>query len=523
MTRYLRSIWQIWNYICEEDDALRLQLDISTVDVLQGRCHRYSEDRNYLETRRSESFPAVCGPHIRENLWQRIMSVDSIITSLHTFLEDTKYLEPCAKVLKGLLPSKFKGSIQQAFETLHNGQKLLKLQMSENTSRLQDQPSVATNHWKAYRQLWLFAMRHFPEMVGHAPRKDSRSIRCPKSNTEYIYWHDIAELAVACGYERVKRPFLHRVDADVKMTEEFLRRVRPRTDGHAVTSFDQEVRQIVSILQGMDDKIDSDQPAQSKNPCLEDLAHRCGVPFAESFDRDNRLLFLHTIYAPRLQEETLTSFSVKKDMFIRFFGIQAVPLLTNPGRLPNDGDGEAAMPALRDLIGDGMMQYDATSDIVIENRAATQATVEYSASEYSQPSRSLTPRPLTPNKSLDPPSGPDLHALVPQDDSEPSEPHSGQSVSQAEALKIFWTFPKQHTPDSEKMLIITEESSGRFTIHVLDHTDQRGIIRVVGGRKAFVREGPNSNRQRVTGSVDLIKRQEPCVMVYHPLHERQIE
>ena len=53
-------------------------------------------------------------------MYPRISSIPCIIPSLHTFLEDTKYLEPCCKILREILPPRSKGTISQRFRRIHD-------------------------------------------------------------------------------------------------------------------------------------------------------------------------------------------------------------------------------------------------------------------------------------------------------------------------------------------------------------------------------------------------------------------
>ena len=61
----------------------------------------------------------------------RIRSIRYIILSLHTFLDDTKYLELGAKVIKALLPLGCETSIYEKFIDLHNNQKHWKKETAE--------------------------------------------------------------------------------------------------------------------------------------------------------------------------------------------------------------------------------------------------------------------------------------------------------------------------------------------------------------------------------------------------------
>jgi len=55
--------------------------------------------------------PAVVAGDHRSQIFDRVCSIEHVIPSIHTFLEDTKYVEPPVRILKELLPGKCKGSM----------------------------------------------------------------------------------------------------------------------------------------------------------------------------------------------------------------------------------------------------------------------------------------------------------------------------------------------------------------------------------------------------------------------------
>src|SRR5947207_25155 len=98
MTRYLRRVKETWSLIIGENENYRLLIDPNTVHLLQGRCPGLSsEDRAFVQMRMlsGELFPAIKADDIRSQIFNRLCSIKHIIISIHTFQEDTKYLEPC--------------------------------------------------------------------------------------------------------------------------------------------------------------------------------------------------------------------------------------------------------------------------------------------------------------------------------------------------------------------------------------------------------------------------------------------
>lgn len=67
----------------------------------------------------------------RLRVFDRICSIEYVISFIHIFLEDTKYLESLARILKKLLSSKYRDFMSQHFNVFHNEQTKMKMQMSK--------------------------------------------------------------------------------------------------------------------------------------------------------------------------------------------------------------------------------------------------------------------------------------------------------------------------------------------------------------------------------------------------------
>ncbi len=134
LTRCLRRVNNAWTRIVENKKDDQLRLDANTIAILRGRCPFGStEDRAFVQMRMlaDDIFPAIKTDGQRSAIFDRICSIEYVIPSIHFVVENTKYLEPGARILKELLPNKSKGSISQQFRARHNGQASMKVQISE--------------------------------------------------------------------------------------------------------------------------------------------------------------------------------------------------------------------------------------------------------------------------------------------------------------------------------------------------------------------------------------------------------
>lgn len=188
--------------------------------------------------------------------------------------------------------------------------------------------------WKAYLQIWLFEMRHFPEMVGISPRKDDGKPKPAVQRPDDNLWHRIAKLALKGNFDSAAiRQYIGR-DPDVKMASEFLRQCRPTEHyNFDETVFSSEVQRIATTLRAVQARgTTSTAPLLSFNGQGNmSLADRCGRPFEQSFLDDKKYLFISYIYNTHwaslsleqltsLRQRHLTSFMVKRDIFHAFFG-----------------------------------------------------------------------------------------------------------------------------------------------------------------------------------------------------------
>ncbi|RDK41064.1 hypothetical protein M752DRAFT_284567 [Aspergillus phoenicis ATCC 13157] len=102
---YIQHILNVWTYIMGPQHVS--DLDAESVRLLQGRSPVWSAiDHDFIRRLLSVGvlFPGVTDPERRALLARRLLSVATIIPSLRTFMEDTKYLLPCALALRRLIP-----------------------------------------------------------------------------------------------------------------------------------------------------------------------------------------------------------------------------------------------------------------------------------------------------------------------------------------------------------------------------------------------------------------------------------
>ena len=295
--------------------------------MLQGKCPAFSrEDCSSIESQ-VDCYGIFSGVHARSRhgILARLRLIDRPIPSIHTFLEDIKYLEPCAKIMKALLPPGFRGSVETAFRSRFDERLSWMEQVSEDEAVSRTENVWAVAYKKAYQQLWLYTMRHFPEMIGQCPRKDHGRPKPQIPAIEQSWWNGLSSLAADCGFVSLNGSYANRESADLRMARDFLRQARPDLlYEFDAGSFDTEVQRICGVLTRCKRRrLGPEDPKMStdRDVCGNDIAYRCGRPFESSFLDDRQYLFLRHMDCNMAcrQKRYITSFAVIRAMFKNFF------------------------------------------------------------------------------------------------------------------------------------------------------------------------------------------------------------
>ncbi|EAS29514.3 uncharacterized protein CIMG_08260 [Coccidioides immitis RS] len=121
---YLQRMFDSWSSIFGDQEELFPLLDHNTVFHLETLAPRHAtrdagKIRELMQGGRI--FSMVRHDEDRRVILEQLLATDGRILSFKTFLQDTLYLEPCAKALRRLLPSKPPGSLREAFFGSYTG------------------------------------------------------------------------------------------------------------------------------------------------------------------------------------------------------------------------------------------------------------------------------------------------------------------------------------------------------------------------------------------------------------------
>ncbi|KAJ5184200.1 hypothetical protein N7492_001816 [Penicillium capsulatum] len=226
-------------------------------------------------------------------------------------------------VIKKVLPVNFKRTIRQTMIRSYVAQgPQVPVQSSENNF-LERDGTGKYGFWSAYRQLFLFAMRHFCPLTDEHPHGFSQLARSRCLDQSEL-WQRLKKLLAKLGFilPRSQNNVLAS-SVECIAIRTFLTRLRPpELFVYDESNISEWSTKIADFLCSMPPRIVTGlAPAQTWDK-TEDwcLGQRCGMTNTETFFSDQRYLFLENIYsADQAAQENITTFAVKRDIFRFFF------------------------------------------------------------------------------------------------------------------------------------------------------------------------------------------------------------
>jgi hypothetical protein len=277
---YLQNMYNVYSTIMEGIDGELLDED--TVKSLEGRSPVWSTaDRVYIEDlfQTGKVFWRVTDRNTRTQLKHAVLSINTVIPSFATYLHNTKFLEPAALVLRRLLPNRFSGTMVQQ----------MRRHFVSKTTDLTEQEAEFS---RAYRSVWLVALRLFPYLTKMKPLLDFR-MQEQEYKEDPRRWSLMAKSALNYGFKT------------------------------------REISQLVSDCPP-DAAMQTDNPKLTVNSIHQwNLKRRCGMPSVAMFRQITPYLSFEHIYAIRTMEPglELTSFAVARDTIRAFFLQEEQPRL----------------------------------------------------------------------------------------------------------------------------------------------------------------------------------------------------
>ncbi|KAL2808642.1 hypothetical protein BJX63DRAFT_424458 [Aspergillus granulosus] len=221
---YLEQIYHKWSFIMGDESTFAL-LDTETVVSLETLTPKASFDASRISTMMNENklFPAIHEAATREDIMQRLLSIQGRIPSFATFIDDSKCMEAWVKSLRPLItsiPGSFRTAMLAQFRPIHH--------IIQTSSGFQSFQCTASSYKLfAYIMLFLAAMRDFPVLARMPPRQTPGGGKPMIQGCYEQYQAHIAQLALDLGCMSNKIHEIVKNDPDYSAARGFINHSRP--------------------------------------------------------------------------------------------------------------------------------------------------------------------------------------------------------------------------------------------------------------------------------------------------------
>ncbi|KAL4861129.1 hypothetical protein BDV12DRAFT_204336 [Aspergillus spectabilis] len=320
---YLTHVKNFWATLVDHDRTRMALIDLHTVDTLQLYAPRASKvDRKMVKGK-------ILGGESHE-------VCDGIIPSLHTFFRDISYLELCANAVKRLVllnkqQLTVRSALVHSFRSRRSGGACL-VQTSETRFRRQlgaNDERIASG----YRQIWMYAMRHYPDMVKdvQSGKKANPTRAKARAKADESVIHGMATLAEKLGFRNPQIKAILRQSPDQQIARAALLKARKPDHYHYDSGiFESLIEQIAGCF-ALAIPNEAAPAAHITGRAIK-LKDRCGAPQEQTQQLDRPHIFLDTLHSATVLQRNLPSLEVRRSVYYAFFGksspttLQSAPL-----------------------------------------------------------------------------------------------------------------------------------------------------------------------------------------------------
>ncbi|KAE8391594.1 hypothetical protein BDV23DRAFT_69197 [Aspergillus alliaceus] len=329
LIHYLTHVKNFWATLVNYDRTRMALIDLHTVDTLQLYAPRASKvDRKTVKGKilGGEVFSNFSRSE-RAGIWEKIRThemCDGIIPSLHTFFRDISYLELCANAVKRLVVLNkqqltVRSALVHSFRSSRSNGSCL-IQTSETSFRRQP-GSRDERISSGYRQIWMYAMRHYPDMakdLQRGPKANPTRAKARATADESVI-HRIATLAKQLGFRTPPIKAILRQSPDHQIARAALLKARKPDHYHYDhETFESLVEQIAGYFAlAIPNKA---APVAHITGRAIQLKERCGVPQEQIQQLDRPHIFFDTLHSATVSQRNLSSLEVRRSVYYAFFG-----------------------------------------------------------------------------------------------------------------------------------------------------------------------------------------------------------
>ncbi|KAJ3499714.1 hypothetical protein NLG97_g109 [Lecanicillium saksenae] len=329
LLHYLQHVKDFWYFIFDDNESDMRKLDRSSVQALQlkapGSCEKQA--RRLRARIRSGDILGAFSESERENIWSNLQAatVDCTVPSLHGFFQDRKYLEDAAQCFKKLFDLSKHKTIRAALENsyLEDDERSATCLVQTTCSSFKSVLTNSTDHFDvAYRQLWLYARRHFEDM----PDEQRRIVAGPKvGEVDEMVLFDFALLAHKLGFRGTGIKQVLEGDPERQIAHRLLTTAR-KPDQFIFDDIESKITAITQLMAtarpipgGQVVEVDEYEVATDRK-----APAPCGRPLVSDQMHDKPLMFLDKLHASPSSTPSqctkLSSFFIQRSIYFAYFG-----------------------------------------------------------------------------------------------------------------------------------------------------------------------------------------------------------
>ncbi|KAH8689289.1 hypothetical protein BGW36DRAFT_401698 [Talaromyces proteolyticus] len=300
IVHYLHFVKNFWSSLVHDDETQMNKIDSMTVERLQLLAPGISPgDRKVV---------------------QGLVLSGQVFDPYGIFFKDMSYLEACANCMKRLVVLPKPGfTIYSAMKASYQGEDdnvSYVIQDSETSFRR----CLGTVHDRrdfGYRQLWLFAMRHYPMMPKASESNDLLAAARYEDADERII-HNMAKLATRLGFASPLIDQILQQSPDRHLARAALLKAREPS----CYRYETLEALVTRITKCFDEAVPVNSQPERHHfaPRTVPLRTRCGKPRLEDHEEEQSFLFLDQIHTEIAADNVVSAFYVRQCVYFAFFG-----------------------------------------------------------------------------------------------------------------------------------------------------------------------------------------------------------
>jgi hypothetical protein len=315
----LNHVKDFWFALVNDRPASVAKIDQHTVEELELMAPRVEAKAVHGLVISGQVF-ADFDENERVAIWEKLRLFNGLVPSLHSFFEDFKCFESWAHCLTRLF-TLGKSTVRDTMNGLriHSDDSVETCSVKTSESTFSSQAEPVSKHFDlTYRQMWLYAMRHYPEMP-RDPKRQNRLAKAQNATADERIVSDMACLARRLGFKSTEITDLIDQSPDRLIARHALLRARkPDHFAYDDSVFNSSIDRIVDCFATATPKDIATPPPVLVSPSVKRKA-RCGHPRVRDLLQDRPLLFLDHMHAADIPAK-VTTFFVRRCVYLAFLG-----------------------------------------------------------------------------------------------------------------------------------------------------------------------------------------------------------